>query len=611
MKHPWALLACALFLLGCPNAPGAAPAQLVLLVDADPALRSELDRIEVHTGRASAELAVPGGQGDHDWPLSIGIAPGPMPESGVLEIRGYVGARELVRRTAHVTLDPAGRPRALSVFFTSSCREVFKACDEHGLGTCLPCQSTCGSPSVDGSALPELVKGEPVAKAWVMPMCVAERADGDAGDADAGDTMDANMGMDADTPPTDDASTPDASRDAALPDGSMPPPERPTPTRPIAVSRTHLCAIRGSDHGVYCLGSNASGQLGVAAGGEPADWKVPVRVGGGTPLVGAVQVAVGWKYSCALLEDARVYCWGERGDYQTGTRNRGLAHLPYPVVLAEGGTQPNYLPLEDIVQLSAGIRHTCALDKVGRVFCWGSNHYRQLGVGSTAGAISGATQVTIPSGSPVRLLSRGGDTSCVVTDAEELFCWGSNQHGQAGVTPESDGGVPLVFNLVTPTRLLLEEEAQPVLDLWGSVAHMALLAENQSVWTWGSNFFGQLDRSAPPCDDPHLTSYECSGVPGQATSFGGQGLALAVAGSATCVIDTRDRQVRCRGDRIGASLMEVTAITGDSIDQIGCALTESGEVHCWGALEIPGQPDSQGKFGTYPDVALVALPGAE
>src|SRR5690606_7068842 len=84
------------------------------------------------------------------------------------------------------------------------------------------------------------------------------------------------------------------------------------PSVPLSVSYTHACAIRGAAGHVYCWGDNGSGQLGTSE--SPPDWLTPVQIKRpeGEPLSGAVQVAVGDSFSCALLDDGRAYCWGDR-----------------------------------------------------------------------------------------------------------------------------------------------------------------------------------------------------------------------------------------------------------------------------------------------------------
>ena len=79
----------------------------------------------------------------------------------------------------------------------------------------------------------------------------------------------------------------------------------------------------------------------------------------------------------------RGFCWGanEVGQLGDGTTIRRLTPTRLSVDL-------------DLVQVSAGLFHSCGLTTGGRAYCWGSNGYGQLGDGtttdrSTPGAVAG------------------------------------------------------------------------------------------------------------------------------------------------------------------------------------------------------------------------------
>ena len=80
-----------------------------------------------------------------------------------------------------------------------------------------------------------------------------------------------------------------------------------------------------------------------------------------TSLTNVVHVTNGYEHSCALTESGEVWCWG-RGDYgQVGNGANNNKGSPVQVK-AEQGADGN---LEDIVQIasSASSHHTCALSK--------------------------------------------------------------------------------------------------------------------------------------------------------------------------------------------------------------------------------------------------------
>ncbi len=138
----------------------------------------------------------------------------------------------------------------------------------------------------------------------------------------------------------------------------------------IAAGYGHSCAITASGQ-LTCWGFNLYGQLG---DGTTTDRISPGEVSGISGGVAAV--APGDVQTCALMNDGTVRCWGNNllGELGDGTRVTSLT--PVTVCRDTSCSQP----LSDIVQLSAGDYHTCALNTLGDVYCWGSNLSGQLGV---------------------------------------------------------------------------------------------------------------------------------------------------------------------------------------------------------------------------------------
>ncbi len=220
-----------------------------------------------------------------------------------------------------------------------------------------------------------------------------------------------------------------------------------------------------SDGRVSCWGTNGVGQLGT--GGEPTCpgdlSKTPSLVRlepGGAPLENIVSLKVGLRHACALSLDGSVWCWG---DNLSGKVGDGSAETirPAPVqVIIEMDSSP----LRNITTLAAGGNHTCAVDQDAFVWCWGDNDYFQLGVGGPADHAA-ALQLVGPPG--WKSLSGGGLHTCGTREEaagapRALWCWGRKTYGQLGngmsgepgeVAPvlvgyEGDQGTNLVPNAV-------------------------------------------------------------------------------------------------------------------------------------------------------------------
>ena len=98
----------------------------------------------------------------------------------------------------------------------------------------------------------------------------------------------------------------------------------------------------------------------------------------------AKAVIAGDAFTCALLDNATVKCWGYGGD---GALGQGAAdHLgndademgDYLPAIAVGGTRR-------VVAIAAGAAHVCALLDDRSVRCWGYNGDGELGQGDTEG----------------------------------------------------------------------------------------------------------------------------------------------------------------------------------------------------------------------------------
>jgi len=124
-------------------------------------------------------------------------------------------------------------------------------------------------------------------------------------------------------------------------------------TNAVAVAGgSHTCAVL-ADGRVQCWGFGGKGNLG---NGTTTDSGVPVTVSG---LTSAVAVAAsGCGYSCAVLADGRVQCWGHNHG-ENGTK----AFSSVPMTISG---------ITNAVAIATGDGDTCAALADGRVQCWGA-----------------------------------------------------------------------------------------------------------------------------------------------------------------------------------------------------------------------------------------------
>lgn len=178
----------------------------------------------------------------------------------------------------------------------------------------------------------------------------------------------------------------------------------------------HSCALTVAG-GVKCWGFGDLGQLG---NGAVSDSTIPVDVVG--LASGVDSIAVGGFFSCALAS-GQVWCWGEKYGF-------------VPVPISSG-----------IKAVSAGGDHACALTKIGGVKCWGSNYQGQLGGGILDTYTNTPLDVTGLQSDVVKI-SAGSYHSCALLTSGRAKCWGANIDGQLGNGKKSLGGEPLPVDVV-------------------------------------------------------------------------------------------------------------------------------------------------------------------
>ncbi|WP_437285023.1 hypothetical protein [Sorangium sp. So ce406] len=186
-------------------------------------------------------------------------------------------------------------------------------------------------------------------------------------------------------------------------------------------------------------------------------------------------IAAGTDYTCAVLSDGTVWCWGRNtwGNLGDGTLQQDR---PIPrQVDGLGGAADRVA-----ASLSSARTHTCAVLTDGAVACWGAGNSGQLGDNEAMNALSpvrardltGATQVAV-----------GGTHTCAVTTSHDLWCWGEGSSGQLGYGDEADLFVPAV---------ILDDVASVSAGLSHTCAGMIERMGQRTMSCWGHNQDGQL-----------------------------------------------------------------------------------------------------------------------
>jgi hypothetical protein len=359
-------------------------------------------------------------------------------------------------------------------------------------------------------------------------------------------------------------------------------------TRGVAPGHMHTCAttdVYSSSGGsspvpihAACWGKNDYGQLGLGDTANRGDG--PNEMGGNLPKVelgtwlDPTDLASGRDFSCALLNNGKVKCWGNNTYGQLGlgdTAHRG----------DDPGEMGDSLPAVDLgadaVGIAAGWYHACAVLVGGSLKCWGRNTYGALGLGDTAHRGDGPGEmgdhlptVSLGSGETVVSVTLGDLYSCALLASHKLKCWGKNYNGQLGqgdTIARGDG--PGEMGDALPEVLLgsgfVVEQAA------AGVNHTCAVSEAGTLKCWGLNTYGQLglEDTQTRGDGPGEMG---DSLPAVSLGTGLSAVRVTAGYGATCVQLTGG-QMKCWGlGSYGTLGLGDTHIRGDGPGEMGDAL---------------------------------------
>ncbi len=291
---------------------------------------------------------------------------------------------------------------------------------------------------------------------------------------------------------------------------------RPAPQ--IALGEKHSCAIDNLKS-LKCWGSNKYGQLGdgtnndkslptIISLGDDGSHATQISLGGfdtcaidnlkklkcwgsgysnmptpislgGDDATYATHIALGYLHSCVIDSLKNLKCWGWNREGQLGDGTNEDKSLPTIISLGDDGTYAT--------QISLGTEHTCAIDNLNNLKCWGLNYFGQVGDGSHRNSKLSPTIISLgDDGSHATQIALGGYHTCAIDNIKNLKCWGYNRMGQIG-----DGSHSSSLLLPTIISLGREIETYPAQIALGS-AHSCAIDNLKNLKCWGWNVFGQL-----------------------------------------------------------------------------------------------------------------------
>jgi alpha-tubulin suppressor-like RCC1 family protein len=288
-------------------------------------------------------------------------------------------------------------------------------------------------------------------------------------------------------------------------------------------------------------------------------------------------LTAGNRFTCALSEDGKAYCWGADAMGQLGIGDSvGRCEES---IYAKGACARAPVAVSGdhrFTAISAGDSHTCAIDEEGAVYCWGENHSGQLGVSNapdrcvressrdsgenmTLACSRRPTRVSIET--PVVSIATGEYMTCAVDESGGVWCWGGHA------------------SRATPTLLELDDRFASI-DAGGDDVCGLTVDNALRCWSWAEVI---TEGVTAPWDSADW----------EAVTVGMRhGCALDVEGGALCWGSDADGALGIGPNGHNKyDEVPVTPVLGDhrfhSLETgttRTCAIDEDGALYCWGRV---------------------------
>lgn len=252
-------------------------------------------------------------------------------------------------------------------------------------------------------------------------------------------------------------------------------------------------AVIKTDGSLWTFGDNGSAQLGNGEGGEhnfEYSYK-PVKV-----MDDVKMVKSGYQYTAAVKNDGSLWVWG----YNTTLR---LFNDKYK-------KDKNYKKpakiMDNVKSVDIGLFFMAVIKTDNSLWIWGANDYGQLGNGKIDGIDwKNNPMKPVKVMSNVKSVSLGQRYTMAIKADGSLWGWGDNLTGQLGNGKSGYGSEFSGYISENPDAL--SSKPIKIMNNVTAVAayneHTAAIKEDGSLWTWGSNAFGQLGNGKDSYSEEH------------------------------------------------------------------------------------------------------------
>ncbi len=369
----------------------------------------------------------------------------------------------------------------------------------------------------------------------------------------------------------------------------------------IAVGFQHTCAILSNGQ-IQCWGNNGNGQLGFdnALGNSisPQPKHIPLQSNEAAKFI-----AAGKNNTCAVSKSNKIFCWGtlsvSESDNSTDWESKTPKQIEHPYA--------NGAPHDPIVQLVTGYGHSCVRHELGKVFCWGTNQFGQLGIGQVpTPAVTDTFHMSSLLGDATYIAASFFQTCAAVAPTNTLYCWGYNHDNFLGLTHEIESSGQEVTTLTSPIAI---EGIKDVQEIALGRTHICTISSSEDLHCWGINDRGQLGTKPPHRIAPTPRSAERN--PQQPIKHVAAGdlqtFALPPKGPVLVTGFNKEGQLAMEKEGIPNQVQYEEFTPNDMLNDVhrieansmnGCAIHTDGAISCWGANKF-------GNVGTGEQIPVI------
>jgi cysteine-rich repeat protein len=197
-----------------------------------------------------------------------------------------------------------------------------------------------------------------------------------------------------------------------------------------------------------------------------------------------LKVSAGDGHTCALCRGGYVRCWGENTNGELGLGHQTVMNNRHPFQATTSSGAPGMVSFGGTaaIDIDAGYGFTCAILNGGSVRCWGKNDVGQLGLGNTTPMPTVVGAAVNLGGSTATAISAGNGFACATLASGATRCWGNN--GLALLGQGNADPAILIANVVFGGLTATSVSA-------GTDTGCALIGGN-AVRCWGDNSLGEF-----------------------------------------------------------------------------------------------------------------------